>query len=980
MAAQAELCLLDPFPTGFNPLDALLPRAQLQALLGEEDREQDAELQAALLFTPHRPERATARGVFLRVSGSELELEPRRAAGRTDGVLQLWVSPLFLRLHSDLGPGSVRTLEPVSLDRAVLGPGSVRTLEPVSLDRVVLGPGSVRTLEPVSLDRVVLGPGSVRTLEPVSLDRVVLGVRGGSGVCAQDQELLCGLLQRCGPLTLVERGKPLLLLTDSGQTVHFLVLDCSPVSRGRVAPHTCVLLTDCSDWPDPLQTPPLSPSRPIRLCVSDFAVMSEGLSGRSLLERRRLLEAGLTGSYSGCVCRQGRGQGASRLRGEAGSGLSGGGLISSTLWFNLSEGEPLPVHRTSLRIKRWLPAHSPGPRVLLPHAQVVVSWRSGSVPVQNHPDLLQSSEGVFRSPVLFFRVQRISSSTEESSGCFLCDRDHTSLYLGVATNSPAPFVCVGGASLWSRVDPPGLSQTVDRLCETISPHLTNSSLGVCSVLLCGSGGSGKMTVIRAAAHKLNLHLTKVDCVTLCSDSPAASEVKISSVFDRSEDVRPCVLVLRNLHLLLRAGGADQGRLQCILGQRLLSLSSSVVVVASVPRPSDLSAAAVPLFLHQVTLQSPDQDQRRDMFQGLTQDLELGPDVDLERLAKATAGFVLGDLSALVSEAAREARHRLLLVGVSEEQLVLSGVCLQDQDFSSALRTLQDSLGRTVGAPKIPCVRWEDVGGLQDVKRQILDTVSLPLTRPELTTLGLNRTGLLLFGPPGTGKTLLAKAVATECSMNFLSVKGPELINMYVGQSEENVRRVFSRARAAAPCVVFFDELDSLAPSRGRSGDSGGVMDRVVSQLLSELDTLQSSGVFVIGATNRPDLIDQSLLRPGRFDKLVYVGVNEDRDSQLQVLQAVLRKFELEPCVDLAAILERCPGHMTGADLYSLCCDAMTTAIKRKIGLIQQGLDSEDSAVRLSLEDFFVAVKDFKPSVSERELQRYKNIQNLLSHK
>ncbi|XP_038560759.1 peroxisome assembly factor 2-like [Micropterus salmoides] len=193
--------------------------------------------------------------------------------------------------------------------------------------------------------------------------------------------------------------------------------------------------------------------------------------------------------------------------------------------------------------------------------------------------------------------------------------------------------------------------------------------------------------------------------------------------------------------------------------------------------------------------------------------------------------------------------------------------------------------------------------------------------------------------------------------------------------------VFCRARSAAPCVVFFDELDSLAPSRGRTGDSGGVMDRVVSQLLAELDTLHSSvGVFVIGATNRPDLLDQSLLRPGRFDKLVYVGINEDRVSQLQVLQAILRKFQLDSAVDLHDVVDRCPAHMTGADLYALCSDAMTAAIKRKIALIDDGLDSEDSPVLVSVEDFSAALENFKPSVSDQELLRYKNIQQRLTAK
>lgn len=684
------------------------------------------------------------------------------------------------------------------------------------------------------------------------------------------------------------------------------------------------------------------------------------------------------------------------------------GLISTTLWFNLSDGETVPNGPTGLRIKRWSPdadvgrsrtfsvsasppfasdvhlqpVHSPHYCSTQKYDQILTQYFSRprlicegdlvSIPVLNHPDLIQNSDQTHRSSVLYFKVQSMSCSEESSGGC-LVDREHTSLFTGVVSHSPAPSVHVGGAS---GLSPPGLSEAVESLCELVRPHLTHRRLGRCSLLLLGPEGSGKQTVIRAAAGRLHLHHLKVDCASLCADSFAASEIKLSSAFDRASEVRPCVFVLRNLHLLLRG---DHHRLQRALWELLTHTHREVVVVATVSRASDLGAAAVPMFLHQAALQSPDQDQRKAMLQGLTQDLDLGPDLDLDRLAKLTAGLVASDLAALVSEASRAARLRLLqiCVGRSEDELLLSGVCLRKDDFSSALRTLQDAQAQTVGAPKIPCVHWQDVGGLDQVKAQILDTVSLPLNRPDLVSLGLDRTGLLLYGPPGTGKTLLAKAVATECSMSFLSVKGPELINMFVGQSEENVRTVFARARAAAPCVVFFDELDSLAPSRGRSGDSGGVMDRVVSQLLSELDCLSSCGVFVIGATNRPDLIDQSLLRPGRFDKLVYVGVNEDRESQLQVLKAILRKFDLEPSVDLAAILDRCPCHMTGADLYALCCDAMTSAIKRKIGLIARQLDVEESLLSLSLDDFLVAVKDFKPSVSERELQRYKTLQTTL---
>ena len=200
------------------------------------------------------------------------------------------------------------------------------------------------------------------------------------------------------------------------------------------------------------------------------------------------------------------------------------------------------------------------------------------------------------------------------------------------------------------------------------------------------------------------------------------------------------------------------------------------------------------------------------------------------------------------------------------------------------------------------------------------------------------TGILLYGPPGTGKTLLAKAVATSCSLNFFSIKGPELLNMYIGESEANVRRVFQRARDARPCVIFFDELDSVAPKRGTHGDSGGVMDRIVSQLLAELDGISSSSsssssggedVFVIGATNRPDLLDPALLRPGRFDRLLYLGVSETDEEQVRILQALTREFRLDTALDLTDVARACPFNFTGADFYALCADALLKAMSRK---------------------------------------------------
>ncbi|KAL1006167.1 hypothetical protein UPYG_G00068760 [Umbra pygmaea] len=711
------------------------------------------------------------------------------------------------------------------------------------------------------------------------------------------------------------------------------------------------------------------------------------------------------------------------------------GFISPTHWFNLTNGEPVPVTSRAVKIKRWThgqppsrlqlseslsrsasplftkelhiaavispeySSHGPFDSLLCEHFATPRLVRLGGllgIPSDGHPEVLEAnSDGITRWPVVYFKVKKVCSfKDEEDCGTYLADTVHTSLYMGGSTNSLSPCSLVGEVpSFWTSLSPAGLSSTVDQLSTIIQPHMNDSSAALtsgCTVLLFGRSGSGKFTAVRAACRRLHLHLVKVDCVTLCADTAAACEAKMKSAFQRAEAHQPCILFLRNLQLLgqPRDGTEEDVRVTAALCELIINSPSSVVVVAAVSKHRELTSDVMAAFIHQLTIESPSEEQRRAMLASLSKGLPLGRDVNLAKLAKHTAGFLLGDLCALLTQASKAAHRRLVTYcfpdGASiqeEEDLCACGVTILAEDFTNALETLQETHAQSIGAPKIPSVRWQDVGGLQQVKREILDTVQLPLERPELLSLGLRRAGLLLYGPPGTGKTLLAKAVATECSMTFLSVKGPELINMYVGQSEENVRDVFFKARAAAPCIIFFDELDSLAPNRGRSGDSGGVMDRVVSQLLAELDGLHSTGdVFVIGATNRPDLLDQSLLRPGRFDKLVYVGINEDKVSQLQVLKAIVRKFKVEPSVSLQDVVERCPSQLTGADMYALCSDAMMFAIKRKIAQVTDGLDTEDTPLILSAEDFNQALDCLKPSVSEQELLKYKLIQQKLTAK
>uniref|UniRef100_A0A8D3BI28 Peroxisomal ATPase PEX6 n=1 Tax=Scophthalmus maximus TaxID=52904 RepID=A0A8D3BI28_SCOMX len=1063
MAVQVELCCVDSFPAHLSPLDALMLQSHLDVVF---QRDTDP---PTVLFTPQRPQGRGRADVLLRVHPTADEetagCGERLVDSESRSRVRLLVSRVFLRHHGLPRLG---------------GAGTVRPLEPVPLDTVVLGARSRQSLRWAGAGQFtgalleLCGPG--QWLLARQGDPLLPAPRHPPLEEEPGQQQLWDLsVLSCSPVT---QGR---ITADTS----LVLIDCwDPVAPPAPPPPPgrplSLSVSDFAHYADGLAGGrSLLDSRKLLgsgfsgilralECRVDVRVVDArrwvGVGGRQgaaavdvdgcvFVSKQLLLRLGLFNhewvkmSRVGAASRPQTGQsGQSDVRGGVGrerlvsvvvvdltpspelQNHEEVGFISATLWFNLTEGEVVPVNCCTLRMKRWSPSppqsagrsdsscRSASPPLAgelhiqpvasplydgLGHFDALLSEHFStprlvsqgdilSVPTENHPDLLQNnSEGIHRSPVLFFRVQKVCPSAEREeeeeedggAGAHLADRLHTSLYMGASTNSPVPCCSLDGAS------PPGLDKTVDLLSSIILPHLQHSSsLSGCTVLLHGPAGSGKVTVTGAASRRLNLHLLKVDCVSVCADTAAAVEVKLASVFQRAGALRPCVLLLRNLHLLLRprgGAGEEDGRVRAALCQLLGSAPTSVAVVATVCRPRDLSAGVMTAFVHQLAMESPTEEQRRSMLAGLSRDLRLGRDVSLERLAKLTAGFVLGDLRALLAEAGRAACRRLVHSsgGRPEEDLCSSGVTVLNRDFASALETLQDAQSKAVGAPKIPDVRWEDVGGLQQVKREILDTVQLPLQRPELLSLGLSRTGLLLYGPPGTGKTLLAKAVATECSMTFLSVKGPELINMYVGQSEENIREVFHRARSAAPCVVFFDELDSLAPSRGRSGDSGGVMDRVVSQLLAELDALHSTvGVFVIGATNRPDLLDQSLLRPGRFDKLVYVGINEDRVSQLQVLQAVLRKFRLDPAVNLEVVLDSCPAHMTGADLYALCSDAMTAAIKRKISLIDDGVDSQDSPVVVSADDFSAALENFKPSVSEQELLRYRNIQQTLSVK
>ncbi|KAL0371415.1 UNVERIFIED_CONTAM: Peroxisome biogenesis protein 6 [Sesamum angustifolium] len=427
----------------------------------------------------------------------------------------------------------------------------------------------------------------------------------------------------------------------------------------------------------------------------------------------------------------------------------------------------------------------------------------------------------------------------------------------------------------------------------------------------------------------------------------------------------------------------------------------VLLVAAADSTEGLPPTIRRCFSHEIKVGPLTEEQR---FQLLSQSFqhisELLPNNSAEDLVKdivgQTSGFMPRDLRAVVADAGAnliserkklepgnpDARHGSFESNSIEDSSKLGDVPLDlgKENLTKALERSKKRNASALGTPKVPNVKWEDVGGLEDVKKSILDTVQLPLLHKDLFSSGLRkRSGVLLYGPPGTGKTLLAKAVATECSLNFLSVKGPELINMYIGESEKNVRDIFQKARAARPCVIFFDELDSLAPARGASGDSGGVMDRVVSQMLAEIDGLNDSSqdLFIIGASNRPDLIDPALLRPGRFDKLLYVGVNSEASYRERVLKALTRKFKLHEDVSLYEIAQKCPPNFTGADMYALCADAWFHAAKRKVLYADSDSGSPDQSntIVVEYEDFIEALRELSPSLSMAELKKYEMLRD-----
>lgn len=474
--------------------------------------------------------------------------------------------------------------------------------------------------------------------------------------------------------------------------------------------------------------------------------------------------------------------------------------------------------------------------------------------------------------LMFFRVEKLEGG-DSKDALALTVSDATELMQGSSTSAPSPDeATIKYFMMRSRhrgavppFDSPLPSATQQKLYEVLYPaQLCEIPV---SVLLSGARGVGKRTLVHQVAKQLGVITVEVPFTELTGQSELHLLENVRDQVSKAQALSPCLLYISHLFPVEKDNEEAELRIGAVLSECIRSLSQnqhSIPLIACVEDVNEVPKFIRQCFLYEMHLEAPDQRKRLEFLRHMAASIALSEDVDLEEVAQLTAGRTYGELSAMLADAGSLAIERILgdetdtdTSEQSFEDLVFAdsddlphecSVSAQDMEEAAQNQQAQAS-SANIGNASIPNVKWTDVGGLEDVKDEILDVVQLPIKHPELFASGVRqRSGILLYGPPGTGKTLLAKAIATECNLNFLSVKGPELLNMYIGESEKNVRQVFAKARSCRPCILFFDELDSLAPMRGRGSDSGGVMDRVVSQLLTEIDGLSGGGndqVFVI---------------------------------------------------------------------------------------------------------------------------------------
>ncbi|XP_045502518.1 peroxisome assembly factor 2 [Colias croceus] len=649
-------------------------------------------------------------------------------------------------------------------------------------------------------------------------------------------------------------------------------------------------------------------------------------------------------------------------------------------------------------------------------------------------DLIESSGKVV------FKCSKLSNKNDDENTqenvikTFYIVKGVTQLSLGDNTHAVRPkneFYSLPGNDSLSITHscPLGLKGIFNDIQETVLPFLTGDINTLSDampspilplLLLTGATGSGRHLLVKTLAKCNGLNCVTIDCNALQSSTAKQTESKIYALIQKAKEAAPAIILLDNFEVF--AVDPENNEDQRVIEYFINSITDlyqnytkhSIIFIA-VTENRDLKPNIMRLFLEKFHIPKLSVHQRNEILQWFTSIMDINIDnVDnkelnadqkivtkdsidnlilhskevLQRVASKTETFRYGNLDTLMHFAMRESYLKQVNNYLQLPQDPNLHI-IHEEDFNNALESIRSLQSQHLDAPKIQKVYWEDIGGLEKLKKELLKTIEFPIKFPHLfKNSSLKRSGILLYGPPGCGKTLVAKAVSTELNVSFMSVKGPELLNMYIGQSEENVRKVFESARASSPCIVFLDELDALAPRRGSAGDSGGASDRVVSQLLAEVDGVvsdadadTSSFVFIMGATNRPDLLEQSLLRPGRLDKLIYVGPYCGQQEKTSVLKALCRSYNLRPEVDLEKVAAALPDRCTGADLLQIVSTARSAAVRSLVAKLNSGLikesDLSTDSVILGISELWQGVESFRPSVTDEELHYYESLQNVM---
>jgi transitional endoplasmic reticulum ATPase len=540
----------------------------------------------------------------------------------------------------------------------------------------------------------------------------------------------------------------------------------------------------------------------------------------------------------------------------------------------------------------------------------------------------------------------------------------------------------------------GLDRELEQVREMIELPMRHpelfSRLGIDppkGVLLHGPPGTGKTLIAKAVANEIDASFHTISGPEIMSKYYGESEEQLREVFEEAEEEAPAIVFMDELDSIAPKREETSGDVERRVVAQLLSLMDGlesrgqVVVIGATNRVDAIDPALRRggRFDREIEIGVPDREGRKEILQVHTRNMPLAEGVDLDEFADNTHGFVGADLESLAKESAmnalRRIRPELDLEAEEIDAEVLERLQVTLDDFKEALKGIEPSALREVFV-EVPDVTWDDVGGLEGTKERLRETIQWPLEYPEVfQQLDMEAAkGVMLYGPPGTGKTLLAKAVANEADSNFISIKGPELLNKYVGESEKGVREVFKKARGNAPTVVFFDEIDSIATERGRNTGDSGVSERVVSQLLTELDGLEAlEDVVVIATSNRPDLIDSALLRPGRLDRHVHVPV-PDEEARRAIFDVHTRHKPLADDVDLDALARKTEGYV-GADIEAVAREAAMTASREFIHSVSKEEVGESVGnVRITMAHFEDALGEVTPSVTPETRTRYEEIE------